>query len=334
MTTLSLSDLSQMFQLRRDTVRVRSDLATATQELSTGRKADMGRAVAGNFAPLVALDRQLSAVAGYHSNAGEAATFTDAAQTALERVRSASGGLGTRLIGAEQADLATLGSVFATEAEDAFAASVSALNVNVGGRAVFGGTATDRVPLAAADDMLAALRTAVAGETTAAGVVAAVEAWFAPGAGFDTTGYVGSADPLANFQVAEGRQVGMGIKADDPALRDQLKSLAIAAMMESASVTDSAEKVLLAKTAGQAIVANQDRVLRLQAEVGSAQARIETARVENASETTALQMARNDIVGTDPYEVATRLQNLQVQLETIYTITARLSGLSLTNYLR
>jgi flagellar hook-associated protein 3 FlgL len=45
-------------------------------------------------------------------------------------------------------------------------------------------------------------------------------------------------------------------------------------------------------------------------------------------------MARSDIVSVDPFEVATELQNLQVQLETIYTITARLSGLSLTKYLR
>ena len=81
MTTLSLGDLSQMFQLRRDTVRVRSDLAAATQELSSGKKANLGAALGGNYGPLVALDRQLAGLAGYQSNAREAAVFTSPTET-------------------------------------------------------------------------------------------------------------------------------------------------------------------------------------------------------------------------------------------------------------
>lgn len=334
MANVTMSDLSQMFQLRRDTVRLRQGLATATQELSSGKKADLGKAVRGNYGPLAALDQQLSTLGGFETNAKEAAIFTDAAQTALGRVREVSSELGMRLIGLEEADIVSVGDVFAAEAESAFELSVSALNVSAAGRSVFGGTATDRAPLAPAREMLAELRAATAAETTASGVAAVVEAWFAPGGGFEATGYLGSADTLANVRVADGREIELPIKADDPTIRNQLKGLALAALLNSSGVTDREEQVLLADIAGRAIVANQDRMLSLQARVGSAQARIDTAASQNAAERTALQIARSGIVAADPYEVATELQNLQVQLETVYTITARLSGLSLTNYLR
>jgi flagellar hook-associated protein 3 FlgL len=337
MPNMTLSDLSQMFQLRRDTVRVREGLANAAQELSSGKKSDLGRSVFGNFAPLVAIDKQLSALKGYDTNAKEAALFADTAQAALEQVKVVGGNLGTRLVAIEEADITTVGVVFSTESQGAFELAVSALNSSVAGRSVFAGARTDRSPLAPAADMLARLRTLVGTETTAAGVAAVVEDWFSPTGEFLTAVpayYRGSANPISSFKVGEGRSIDMPIKADDPVVREQLKNLAMAAMLDGSGITDSAEKVRLAQIAGEGIIGNQDRMLSLQAQVGSTQARIETASTQNASEKTALQMARSDIVSIDPYEAATELQNLEVQLQTIYTITARLSGLSLTNFLR
>lgn len=333
MTTLS--DLSQMFQLRRDTVRVRQDLATATQELSSGRKSDIGRALFGNFAPLVSLDQQLSTIEGYETNAKEAMLFADTAQNALERVKGVSDDLGMRLLGVELADITAVGTVFSSEAQGAFDLSVSALNSTVAGRSVFGGAATDRSPLAVGSAMIAELRTLTAGATTAADVVAVVDNWFyTAGGGFDTNGYQGSANTISEFRVAEGRSIDMPIKADDTVIREQLRGLAIGALIGGTGITNPEEEMRLAQISGEALISNQDKMLSLQAQVGSAQSRIETASTQNASEKASLQMVRSDIVSVDKYEVATELQNLQVQLETIYTITARLSGLSLTNYLR
>ena len=335
MPNVTLSDLSQMFQLRRDTVRVRQDLATAAQELSSGKKSDIGKSLFGNFTPLVALDQQISALEGYETNTKEAQLFADAAQVALERVKEVGLDLGTRLIGLEEADIAAVGTVFSSESQGAFELAVSALNSSVAGRSIFGGAATDRAPLASGSSIIAELRTLTAAETTAADVEAIVDDYFyTAGGGFETNGYLGSANRLSEFKVAEGREIGMPIKADDKAIRDQLRGLALGALLEGTGITAPGEKVRLAQIAGEAVISNQDRLLSLQAEVGSAQARIETAGVQNASEKASLRMARNDIVAVDQYEVATELQNLQVQLETIYTITARLSGLSLTNYLR
>ena len=334
MPSLMLSDLSQMLQLRRDTVRVRQDLATATQELSSGKYADLGNAVSGNFGPLVAIDRQLSALDGFDTNAKEATLFAEAAQLSLDRVKELGGDVGRRMVGIKPTDMTTLKEMYATEANEAFASSVAALNNTIAGRAIFAGTATDGRALASAEDIMAELRMLVDGETTATGVAGLVETWFDTGGGFEATGYLGSTKDLSGYEVADDHDVEVTVRADDTAIRDQLKGLALAALLDGSDITDTGELAELANTAGTALLSNDSKMVALQAEVGSAQERLENAVVRNASERSSLKMARSNIVEVDPYKVATDLQNLETQLQTIYTITARLSGLSLTNYLR
>jgi flagellar hook-associated protein 3 FlgL len=47
-----------------------------------------------------------------------------------------------------------------------------------------------------------------------------------------------------------------------------------------------------------------------------------------------LEIARADLVAIDPFEAATRMEAAQTQLETLYSVTARLSRLSLVDFLR
>ncbi len=75
-------------------------------------------------------------------------------------------------------------------------------------------------------------------------------------------------------------------------------------------------------------------LVTLRARVGTAEAAIERAAVRNGAEATQLEIARNRIIAVDPFRAATELQSLEVQLETLFTITARLSRLKLTDFLR
>src|SRR5690606_17101281 len=61
-------------------------------------------------------------------------------------------------------------------------------------------------------------------------------------------------------------------------------------------------------------------------------------RVTAASERLSMQIdifsgKVNDLVGIDPYEASTRVQSLLAQIETAYTLTNRISQLSLVRYL-
>ena len=71
----------------------------------------------------------------------------------------------------------------------------------------------------------------------------------------------------------------------------------------------------------------------IRAMVGGFEGQIEGARARNGAEISALQIARSEIVRVDPYEAATELQAVETQLESLYAITARLSRLSLVDYL-
>ncbi len=209
-------------------------------------------------------------------------------------------------------------------------------NGQVAGRSLFGGVATDISPLADPDTMLADLRALTATETTAAGVIAKLDTWFGAGGGFETVGYVGSTTDIEPFRVAEGTDVRAGVRADDPTIREMLKGLALAALTDpSGPLTgNETERFALARKAGEVLTTNQPAYAATQALVGSAEAAIERAESQNIAEETALTVTRNEIVSVDPYQNAIQMQEIEVQLETLYAMTSRLSRLSLVDYLR
>jgi flagellar hook-associated protein 3 FlgL len=76
-----------------------------------------------------------------------------------------------------------------------------------------------------------------------------------------------------------------------------------------------------------------DTRAQLMARVGTAQARISAATIRNGAEESALGLARAGIVSADPYDAAARLEDLQTRIEALYLITARVSRLSLADYI-
>ena len=78
----------------------------------------------------------------------------------------------------------------------------------------------------------------------------------------------------------------------------------------------------------------QTPLTELRAGLGSLQGRIEETATRNSAERTSTQLARLGLVGIDPYETASKLEDVQLQLQTIYTVTVRSSRLSLTEFLR
>jgi flagellar hook-associated protein 3 FlgL len=97
---------------------------------------------------------------------------------------------------------------------------------------------------------------------------------------------------------------------------------------------DAVERGRLAQQAGQQLVSTEDARTTLRARIGTVEAQIEAARTRNSAEETSLGILRSDLGSVDPYEAATRLQAVQSQLESLYLVTARVSRLSLTEYLR
>jgi flagellar hook-associated protein 3 FlgL len=332
----SLGDLSTGFLLSRQTLALKTEVQRRAGELSSGQASDLSAHLRGDWGALAAIARSQERTGADRLALAEAQAFAAAAEAALGVVAGQTEALAGNLLslplGPDAAALSRAGML----ARESLEAVVAALNERTADRAVFAGDATDAAALAPAATMLADLEAAVAGATTAAGVVAAVEAWFdTPGAGFDLLGYTGSATPLAPFRLGAGETAAFPVTAADPALRGALEGFALAALLDGPTLAGAAdERAALARAAAERTFAGGGAVTDLRAGLGATQARIEAASTRLETETASLELARAELVGVDPYDAATRLDSARTQLETLFALTARISRLSLVDFLR
>ena len=157
--------------------------------------------------------------------------------------------------------------------------------------------------------------------------------WFASPAGFAAVIYQGG-PPLGPVQVSADQTALLDVTATDPALRDTLKALAMGALLARGTLAGSdAARADLANRAGQQLVAAQEPMAALAAKLGTVQSAVQQASIRNDAEDAALQSARLSLLSVDPYETATKYQEAQNQLQTLYAITARAARLSLVDFL-
>ena len=331
----SVGDLARSFTLRNQTNFLKAQLDARSAEMTTGRTQDAGRAVKGDFTPLNGIEATLARLAAYKASTTEATLTTDAMQSALSSVSNSAVRLSSTLLAVALPGNPTSVNAVGKDAMAQFNTAVATFNIRVGDRSIFAGTETRTATLAPAATILDALVVAVNAATpsTAEDVVAAVTAWFNDPAGYSTVGYLGGA-PLDPLGVADGESVQLDATAADPGIRDTLKGLALAALLDRGVLAgETDQRARLATRAGEALVEGATSRSLLTARIGTAEERIATAITRNGAESTLLEFARQAIVSIDPYEAATALTEAEAQLDTLYTVTARLSRLSLSNYL-
>jgi len=335
MNFVSIGDLAQSFQTRRQHATIKAQISKLSGELASGRVSDTAATVSGDFTPVSGIQSALTTLQSYKITNGEAAVVTEAIQSVLSTIQNTSSDLGPAVLAAGNTAQPAILRTSSVDAREKLNGAVSRLNMQVAGRSLFAGAALDRPALASADVMMADVMSAISGLTTATDIAAAVDAWFDPGGGFETVAYLGSDTPATGFQLAPGETAQVGANAKDDTIRGILKGFVLGSIVAEGGLAGStSQSAELMTRAGEQLVTAQDDLAILQSAVGSVQARIETAATVNSAETSALEIARSKILGVDPYEVATRLEETRTQLETLYTITARSSRLSLVDFLR
>ena len=330
---LTIGDASLTNILARQGADLRGQVQRAAQEVASGKHSDLGATLRGDLSPILAIDASLSRLSAYKSTVNDAAVHTAAQQSALGGLSQLARGVSTALMAVTDVAVPTQVNTLALDARGRLASAMGLLNSQTGGRAVFSGVATDTLPLGSADDLLSALETAAVGATTADQVATAVTTWFNDPLGFGAFYQGGAA--LSPAPIAAGESADLSTTATDPAIRATLSGLAKAALLDRGMLAgDFTERARLAATAGQELTRTEEDRVTLAARIGTVEAQIETARTRNGAEETALGILRSDIGSVDPYEAATRLENVRAQLESLYLITARVSRLSLTEYIR
>jgi len=335
MTLHSIGDLAASLVSRQRGAGLRNELSQLGQELVSGRTARPDRRLNGDLGVLATLAHRASALAAHADVAAETQTRLSATQASLDRLGDATTSAGTALRAAAVAGLRGPLDIAIAGARDAFGDAVAALNAQIAGHGLFSGTDPTAPALAPAADILAALDAATAGAATPEALAESVRDWFAGPAGLAATGYRGGPPAETGPRLDSGMVLAAPPTALSPELTATLAALATAAVLAGGRLDgDVAARRAVAEVAADALVTAAAGLVTLQARVGDSQARADAAQTRNRAEADALAAARSDLVGVDPFETASRIEDTRTRLETLYLMTARLSRLSLAEYLR
>lgn len=331
----TIGDMAQHFQSLRSTGGIKTQLAKLSLEMSSGQVADIGQHLNGKTSEFEGLNHEIALLNEFETTNKETQRTLAAMQLALAKVdnlRNNSSGtflLVTADSQQPQVDGATVAG------RSAFIDTINTLNGSSAGRAMFSGTDVDARSLADPETMLSDIVAAVGVATTKDDIISVIDNWFdATGGGFETAGYLGNQE--SQFRATDHENsIEIVARADDPAIRDLLKGLAYSAVAgENAATLSVRTQASLVASSGVKLIESAQGLSHLQGALGESEASIALAEASNSSMQTSYAIARGDMVMADPFETATKLQDIQTQLETHFAVTARLSRLNLVDFLR
>ena len=332
MNNLSVPDLLSFSRMSQSVSDLKSRVDTTRTESVTGRYEDVTTQLKGDVGGAHLLKKAIDDTRLFQQNLAVASSRAQISQATIGNIGSDSSRIATDLLASVgRGDLSTI-DVIADDAKASLVVSFSSLNAVFSGRALFGGDATDRPPLAPPEQLLADMEAIMAGATDAADAQAQIDFYFDdPAGGFATSIYLGGANRAPSVEISPGTRVDTSAKADDPAIKDILRGLATIATSKSATFADVS--TTLTSGANQIFAAEADLVDQ-RAAIGVNEARLAASTARYEVEESILTTLFNKKTLRDPFEAASELQLLETQLEASYLLTARMARLSLSNFIR
>jgi len=334
MILTSYGDMAHHLFLRNRSVDLKNNISTLTQELSTGKTSQLTQKLGGDLTYLSDVERSLSRLKSFQVANREASLFASSAQENITLLHDNAAKLTSDIFAVTTSPNDDTSRQISNQARGYLTEAIRGLNGEIAGRSLFGGKDTETKPLESFATPLTNLVTEVAGLTTATDIVQAVEDWFNDPAGFDAVMYNGSPDRMDPVKVGPNEEVTVSLLATDPAFKQTLMSLSISSLVNEPALTlDTNLKFELLRSTGIELRESTDQLVQMQSDLGFIEGRIEQTSARNAAAETSLSLVFNELVQADPYETATRLEEAQFQLESLFTVTARTSQLSLMRFL-
>ena len=353
-----VSSMQFSYSNRQNVARVTEQLQIAGQELATGRKADLF----ADLGPSASIALTLRAS---EENTQAYLTVNEVLDSKLEAMLAA---VDTTRSGAQEvlestlinASRPTMGAdALQTQARAALESVIGSLNISFNGDYLFAGTASDSVPLTRWEEANATTGLSPqevlsdivgSGPTTVAEAEAMfeeIDAFFAstnttdPDRNFEATFYNGtpllddSGDPNTRVtaRINEGQQLSYGVQANDPAFLDTIKGLAMLSVIDVSQIEDEATYARWMTEVSDTLGSGVQDMLTVSAGIGFNQQVVVNAQAQLEDISLVQQTQIGNYENVDPYEAATMVTSLETQLQASYSVTARLSQLSLLNYL-
>lgn len=307
MTRISTAGQSQLLLV--DLLRTQEGLLNTQKQITSGRKSSDYKGMAPQISTLMGAKNVLARTEQFIQSNKELSRVLEIQNATMQGLVDISGNLRELVIGAIDT---TSGLALRTGINDLFDTTVSLLNLQDGGRYVFGGTRTDTPPVAT---------------TTPAGLEAL-------GLGNELNAFANNG-LKTQAKVDDNLTLTYGVLASDIAedLFEVMQDLMIYESTNGFSnpLTEAQQNYLTTKIVG--LGEAFDTLNSAQAKNGSIMMTLEGAQQRHVEDRTFLKSFVSDIEDADLAEAITRLNQQQLALEASFQVYATLNRLSLLDFI-
>ena len=318
MDRFSISSGLMTASLGQHISELRTQIGKTSTEATTGRYEDLTLHLSGRIGKAMLGQKALADISTDRE-------VLNLRASRLSLVQESSSGIAANMLSAIGGEHETDVGIAARDAKAALSASLSSLNARYGDRFLFAGDATSTLPFSDQSALLADIELIADSATDSADFATQLDDYFtSPTGGWLQNIYQGSttaSDPES-------------VTADNDAIKSLIRDLAVLAISGPDGPLASLDgyKTLVQETS-LSLSSSETQITNLRADLGVYEERNAIEQKTLDTEETVLTASFNDLTARDQYEAATELQSLQTTLEASYLITARLSQLSLLNYL-
>jgi len=348
MTISSISTASLTSVLSQSVSQLQTQLANAELELSTGQDADVGLTLGITTSQSLSLQQQQSYLQTLTSTNNAVSTNLSTTQNVLSSMQSTAQTFLNSLV--ENDGITTTASALQTSATGDLQSMIAGLNTQVDGSYIFAGTNSANAPIT---DYFAQ------GAPNAAAVTSAISSAFPGGVSnatgaqmtsfldnqfsslftgdWSTTSGAGSdwssaSDTTLSSQISPSDKQSTSVSANQTAFRQLAEAYTMVTSLAGQNLSSDAYQAVV--TQAQSLVSSAISGLTdIQANVGVTQAAITSSNNQMSAQMTIYTTQIDNLDGADAYDAATKVNNLQTQIETAYSLTNQLKQLSLVNYI-
>lgn len=338
----------------RQTIRQsQNEMTQASTEATTGVYADIGVALGGSTALSVNLTREITRIDSILGSNSVVDQRLSSSQTALGNMSSSAQKLLDQLVALRGNQDNSSVQLAQQTANATLSSFLSGANTMVNGEYLFAGTNTDVQPLTdnstssnaaiqqALTDYMNAQVPPVASTDQLTGaqmkdfITTKVEPMFTSDSAPPPNNWASwssASDQNMTSRISNSEVIDSSTNANEPGMR----YLALATSVTNALMGQKLSSDALNAVTDQAISYSRqaiDGINNQTSELGLSQARLSDANDSLNAQKDIINTNINDLTGVDPYEASTKVNSLETQLETAYTIVSKIQQLSLVNYL-
>jgi flagellar hook-associated protein 3 FlgL len=342
MKTTSISSLSVSQAMQLTVKNSQVEIAKLENESVNGTFDDVGLELGTRTSTSLDYGRETARLQAIVDSNSLANQRMESSQLAMEEMSSSGQTLLNSLVALSGSSDSTSLQVSADTAMSVLQSFVSYANISANGEYLFSGINTDVAPLddnfitdAASDfnsafsDFMSANGISSASDISSEQMEDFLEDYTSS---FDWTSWTNASDTEMTSRISTSESVTTSASLNSDGFKNLVLSslitsqLATAGLSSDALTAVNAEVTNLAGLSVSGIDANRSGM-------GLSQERVEKANTAMLSQMDIINTQLTDLVGVDTYEASVRLNTLLTQVETSYTITSKIQGLSLVNFL-